>query len=127
MRILTDPQGADDDEFDTETLTWTARVGQSEVYEGPASFRAGSADPNRRVDVGGSDELRTEWHLRLPLDAAQPSVGDFVEILTCVRDPHQVGRKFRVDRVLGSTMAVVQRIVMSEFHPLAREINRGTL
>ena len=126
VRITRDPEGADDDTFNTTTGAWT-RVGQTVVYTGPASFRAGSADPNRRVDVGGSEELRTEWHLRLPLSAPAPSVGDFVTIRTNVRDPSQVGRLFRVDRVLGSSMAIVQRLVMSEYHPLAREINRGSL
>lgn len=119
VRITRDTQGPDDDTFNTTTGVWT-RVGQTTVYSGKAAFRA--SDPERQYEVGGGMELRSEWALRLPIEAAEPKAGDFVEILTNVRDPAMVGRRFRIDRVLGSTLGVVRRCVMYEFTPIGREL-----
>lgn len=117
--ITRDTEGPDDDTFNTATGEWT-RVGEILVYSGKGAVRA--ADPERLFEVGGGMELRSEWALRLPFSAPEPVPGDFVEILTNVRNPSLVGRRFRIDRVLGSTLGVVRKCVMYEFTPIGREL-----
>jgi hypothetical protein len=121
--ITRDPEGADDDTFNTTTGEWTV-VGQTTVYEGRAAFRA--TDPDRRFDSGGQTLLRQEWSLKLPLDDltadTEPAVGDYVEITACARDGQLVGERFRIDRLLGSSFGVVRKCVMYTYDPLGREI-----
>lgn len=116
IRVTVDPLGAEDDTFNTTTGAWT-RVGQTTLYEGPAAFRAGPLERARLED----DEARTEWFLSTPLTAPAPPGGAFVEILTCVADPTNVGRRFRVIRTASSSLAVVRRSSMYEYTLVGRE------
>lgn len=118
VRITLDPAGAGDDTFNTTTGLWT-RVGQTTVYEGKAGFRANN--PEQDLDIGGSNEIRGEWALKLPL-SFMPTPGSFVLILTCARDPLLVGKEFRIERVLGSSMGVLRRCTMHEYTSGPREI-----
>jgi len=119
VRITYDPQGPDDDTFNTTTGEWT-RVGQTTVYSGAAAFRAN--DPERQVDVGGGEQIRSEWGLKLPMSAPQPEAGAMVEILTCKRDPSLVGRRFKITRTLGSSFGIMRKAVMHEFVPIGNEL-----
>lgn len=116
VRITTDPEGADDDTFNTTTGQWT-RVGETTVYEGPAAFRGGPLERARLQD----DEARTEWFLSMPLSAPDPLGGSFVEILTCLADPQLVGRRFRIVRTISSSLGVVRRCSMQEYTTIGRE------
>lgn len=121
--ITRNANGADDDTFDTGTGEWTP-VGVTEVYEGRAAFRFGSLD--RQFQSGGQVLLRAEARLSIPLsdltDDNLPLPNDIVEIISNARDESQVGRKFRIERRFGTSMAVVARYVMSEWMPRGREI-----
>lgn len=119
VRITHDPQGPDDDTFNTTTGLWT-RVGESTVYSGVGSVRAN--DPERTVDVGGGEQVRSEWGLKLPLTAPDPPAGAIVEVLTNTRDPAIVGRRFKISRTLGSTFAVMRKATMHEFVPIGNEL-----
>lgn len=111
VRITLDPQGPLDDTFNVNTGLWT-RVGQDTVYEGRAAFRA--ANPETDVNVG-VPVLRSEWILKLPMSAPVPTSGSMVEILTCARDPAIVGRRFRVERLMGTSFALLRRVIMHEY------------
>lgn len=115
--ITWDAQAAADDTFDPNTGLWTQPQGDATtVYEGKAAVRA--QDPERLFDVGMQVQLRAEWALRLPLASPEIPIGSIVEITSNARDASQVGRRFRVDRRLGSSFAVVAKYVMFEFKPL---------
>lgn len=115
--------GADDDVFNTTTGEWT-EVGASTVYEGRASFRMATLD--RQFQSGGQVLLRAEARLSFNLDDLtddnRPEVGDFVTITANARDESQVGRKFRIERRFGGSMALTARYVMSEWVPRGREL-----
>lgn len=119
VRITRDPQGPDDDTFNTTTGEWTT-VGRTTLYTGPANVRA--SDPERIVDVGGGDQVRSEWALKYPLSAPAPTAGAMVEILTNRRDPSQVGRRFKISRVLGGSFTLMHKAVMYEFVPIGNEL-----
>jgi hypothetical protein len=123
VEITRNTGGTADDVFNTTTGLWTS-IDRDAVYSGAASFRAN--DPDRRFDSGGQVILRAEWSLKLPLDDltedTEPAEGDFVEITSCARDGHLVGKKFRIDRILGTSFATLRRCVMYEYHPVGREL-----
>jgi hypothetical protein len=123
VTITRNANGADDDTFDTNTGEWTP-VGVTTVYSGKASFRFGNLD--RQFQSGGQVLLRSEARLSLPLDDIDPddppTAGDVVTVTSNARDESQVGRKFRIERRLGSSFSITARFVMSEWVPRGREL-----
>ena len=108
IRVTSDPAGASDDELDEDTgvllpagqttrdLLGAVRltgVGDAPVEgQGPASLPPGA----------GGDVLT-------PLSEDPLQVGDVVEVLYSVRDPHLVGARFVVTEVVETSLAVYRR------------------
>lgn len=122
VKVERNANGSTDDTFNTTTGDWTI-VGLSTVYEGKAAFRFATLD--RQFESGGQVILRSEARLSFPLadvEGHEPAVGDFVTITANARDPGQVGRKFRIERIFGGTFTLTRRCVMSEWVPRGREL-----
>lgn len=111
-RITRDTLGNEDDTLDQTTGQLTPVADQTLVYAGVCSVQY--VPVLRPVAVGGEggrDLAPSRFRIDVPLDAPVARYGDIVEIVTAPTDPALAGRKFKVETVAASTLAVRRQLL----------------